>query len=54
MALAVIVSLFIGWPAMIWAEVAAWIAADFVLFGSLYKRLSVMKAIMDSGEQYGQ
>ena len=54
MAMAVIVSRFIGWPAMIWAEVAAWIAADFVLFGSLYKRLSVMKAIMDSGEQYGQ
>jgi putative MATE family efflux protein len=54
MGMAVIVSRFIGWPAMIWAEVAAWIAADLVLFGSLYRKLAMMKDIMENGENNEQ
>ncbi len=50
-AMAVLVSRFIGWPAMIWAEIAAWLAADAVLFGVLFRRLRELKAIMSEGVQ---
>jgi hypothetical protein len=49
--MAVIVSRYIGWPAMIWAEIAAWLAADAVLFGVLYRRLRQLKDIMMKGVQ---
>lgn len=47
--MAVIVSEMIGWPAVIWAEIAAWLAADVVLLGSLYRKLCAIKCIMKNG-----
>lgn len=53
MIMAVFVSRLIGWNAMIYAEIAAWLAADAVLFGALLRRLRQMKGIM-LPEEYGQ
>ena len=41
--MAVVISRFMGWPAMIWAEIVAWLAADAVLFSALFRRLSDIK-----------
>ena len=53
MIMAVFVSRLIGWNAMIYAEIAAWLAADAVLFGVLFRRLHQIKGIMLS-EEYEQ
>lgn len=45
--MAVAVSRLIGWPAMIWAEIAAWLAADLVLFKALFSRVKGIDSIMN-------
>ncbi len=45
--MAVAVSRLIGWPAMIWAEIAAWLAADLVLFKALFSRVKGFDSIMN-------